>query len=88
MVDRHGEQKISGDPDAYARFEVNSRNCFASFDSSIAVTIHSDAYISSTSDFRDDNNDDDNRRINRLLYPLRVINVTYTVEPLYYGPPN
>ena len=51
---------------------------FATFDSLVAVTTHSDACISRLGCFHadNDNNDNDNnnndRRTNQLLYPLRM----------------
>ena len=53
---------ISGDP---GDLKQSQASFFASFDSLIVLTIRSDAYISRSGDFRDD----DNRRTNRLPYP-------------------
>ena len=58
--------------DQCRRFEAKSSQFFDSFDSFIIFTICSDAYILRSGDFRADNDDDNDRWTNWLLYPLRM----------------
>ena len=71
--------------DQCCRFEAKSSQFFDAFDSLIVLIICSDAYISRSDDSRADNDND--RRTNRLLYPLiagsnAVINLLCMPPPL------
>ena len=65
------KRHIYGNPGPCRRFEAKSSHFFffffASFNSLVVLTIHSDAYISRSGDFRADN---DNKQTNQLFYPL------------------
>ena len=63
------KRNICGDPDWCRRFEAKSSQFFYAFDSLIILTI---AYILRSGDFRGDNDDDNDRQTNQLLYTLRM----------------